>query len=91
MTQIELNTELSSYLILVLLNSDLALVHDFHTTYKTCLFMLNKHNLAKLSLPHLFTNLKIGFLYLSRGRNIAKVVCLLRGRLLSRKRFNRLS
>lgn len=39
--QKELNTQLSSYLILIFLKFDLAFIHHFHSTNKTSLLVLN--------------------------------------------------
>ncbi len=61
MTEIKLYTELSSNLILIFLQLDLAFVHDFHSADEPCLFVLNKHDLTELPLSHLFANFKVRF------------------------------
>lgn len=51
MTQIELNTELSDYLINIIFFSDYFFCHYLHCTEETCLFMPDDHDLAILSFP----------------------------------------
>lgn len=62
MTQVELNTELSSDLVFILLQFYLSLVHDLHSANKTSLFVLNKHHLAKLTFSHLLSHCEIRLL-----------------------------
>ena len=59
MAEVELDAQLARNLALIFLVTNLFLLHDFHATQKTSLFMLNKHDLSKLSFAQLFANGKI--------------------------------
>lgn len=62
MSQIKLNAQFSRNLPFVFLVTNLLLLHHFHPAKKTCLFMLDQHHFAKLTLPELFAHNKIIFL-----------------------------
>ena len=62
MGEVKLDTELSSYLILVFLLSYLLLTHHLHGTEKTCVLVDNHHHLSKLTLTHLLAHYEIASL-----------------------------
>lgn len=57
--KVELNAEFSCYLILVFLFLNLFLMHDFHGTEKTCVFVNHHHDLAELTFSHFLTHDKV--------------------------------
>lgn len=59
MAEKELDAKLAGYLILVFLEFDFTFVHDFHSTKKTCLLVLDQHYLTELTFAHFFAYLEI--------------------------------